>query len=180
MRSAPFAKSLAVVMVLAACSGGSGDGSTSTRATLGAVISATEPTSTTTTTTLPPLELCDAVESFPQIMPARVVAGVPETADVDFDEFTLIAGAINAIRFDEAGAPVLVMIRGALPPRQFTEDHQVIEILDGIPALVGPIGDGYWASAWAVPPGERCDLYSLIFYPPVDEAEVLEVAASVR
>ena len=113
-------------------------------------------------------------------MPDRVVPGVPETADVEFDEFTLIEGAFTASRFDEAGDPVLAVIRGALPPRQFTEEHQVIEVLDGIPALVGPIGDGYWASAWAIPPGDRCDLYSLIFYPPVDEAEVLEVAASVR
>ena len=92
----------------------------------------------------------------------------------------MLSGAFTAIRFDEAGSTVLVMIRGALPPRQFTGESQVVEILDGIPSVVGPIGDGYWAAAWAIPPGERCDLFSLIFYLPVQEAEVVAVTGSIR
>ncbi len=94
-------------------------------------------------------------------MPERVVSGVPDTADVEFDEFTVLAGAFA----------VLVMIRGALPPRQFTGESQADEILDGIPSVVGPIGDGYWAAAGAIPPGERCDFFSIIFYPPVLEVK---------
>ena len=114
------------------------------------------------------------------MLPDRVVDGLPDSSQVAFDEFTVIAGAFSAIQFDEAGELVVVMIRGALPPRQFTDQHEVVEVLDGIPAQVGPIGDGYWAAAWALPPGDRCDLYSLIFYPPVTHEEAVAVAESVK
>jgi len=161
-----------------ACSFGSADDPTTTQVvTVPALITLTE---ATTTTTEPPLSICDAVDSFPEVMPERVVSGLPDASSVPFDEFTLLAGAFTAMRFDASGDPVLVMIRGALPPRQFTEPSEVVEILDGVPSLVGPIGDGFWAAAWAIPPGDRCDLYSLIFYPPISPEEALAVAGSVR
>ena len=175
MRLAPF---LVMLVIASSCSVTSTEPTTSTSFVN---IGRTAPTDgSTTSSTSPPLEICESIERFPQTMPDRVVSGVPETANVDVDEFTVLAGAFTAIRFDEEGLSVLVMIRGALPPRQFTGESQVVEILDGIPSVVGPIGDGYWAAAWAIPPGERCDLYSLIFYPPVDESEVLEVTASIE
>ena len=96
----------------------------------------------------------------------------PTTARTDLE--------LAASLFDAAGDPVLAMIRGALPPRQFTDETEVVEIFERIPAVVGPIGDGFWAAAWAIPPGERCDLFSLIFYPPVESDEVIEVTASLR
>ena len=177
MRSAA---ALMIGLFVAARSFGSSNATTASTVVTLPAFTTTEPPPTTTTTTEPPLEICDPLETFPGILPERVVVGLPETGDVDFDEFTLLEGAFTAMRFDEAGDPVLVMIRGALPPRQFTAESEVVEILDGIPSLVGPIGDGYWAAAWALPPGDRCDLYSLIFYPPTSSEEGLEVIASVR
>ncbi len=168
---------LSIALVVTACSGGAADTTTSSRVTLPALITTTEATSPPSTEA--PLALCPDIETFPRVLPEQVVPGVPETSSVELDEFTLIEGAFTAIRFDADGDPVLVAIRGALPPRQFTADSEVVEILGGIPALVGPIGDGYWAAAWAIPPGDRCDLYSLIFYPPVDRDTAIEVTASV-
>ena len=175
MRSARW---LLLVLVASCSFGDSGDVSTTVQTVpaLPPLPSSTIPT----TTTDPPLAVCPDLQSFPSQLPARVVSGLPDTSEVAFDEFTVIEGTFAALRFDADGQPVMAMIRGALPPRQFTEESQVVEVLDGIPALVGPIGDGYWAAAWAIPPGDRCDLYSLIFYPPVEPSEALSVTASVR
>ena len=175
MRALP----LICVLVFAACSNGTA-GETTTVVTLGSLPTITEATTASTPApTSAELDSCDPPDTLPRVMPDRVVPDMPDPSVVEFDEFTLIAGTHTAMRFDEAGDTVLVIIRGALPPRQFTGESERVEILDGIPALVGPIGDGYWAAAWAIPPGDRCDLYSLIFYPPADADTALEVTASV-
>lgn len=170
---------LLTVLVLVACSGGTGEQPTDT--TVVFVDPIPRPSSSTTTTTEPVevVDLCNAPPFLPRVVPARVVAGVPETSSIEFDEFTVIEGAWTASQFDADGEIVLVLIRGALPPRRFTGDTEAVSILDEIPAVVGPIGDGYWAAAWALPPGDRCDLYSLIFYPPVDVEEITAVVESV-
>ena len=172
---------LALALVAVSCSLTASDEPTPSSLQTLPTLPPTVPTTiATTTSTLPPLELCQEPGSFPTVLPDRVVDGLPDSSQVAFDEFTLIEGAFSAMRFDEVGTLVVVMIRGALPPRQFTGEHQVVHVLEEIPAQVGPIGDGYWAAAWALPPGDRCDLYSLIFYPPVTHEEAVAVTESVR
>jgi len=169
------------LLIVSACSLGNGADGTTTVVTLGSLATITEPTTTTApVTTVAALETCEAPASTPTIMPERVVPEMPDPGTIEFDDFTRIAGTYAAIRFDETGSPVLLMIRGALPPRQFTSDTETVSVLGDIPALVGPIGDGYWAAAWAIPPGDRCDLYSLIFYPPVEPETALGVTESLR
>jgi hypothetical protein len=49
----------------------------------------------------------------------------------------------------------------------------------GIRAVVGPFDDGKWVAAWFEGEGERCDLYTMVFYPPVEPAEVETALASI-
>ncbi|MFZ8942788.1 MAG: hypothetical protein ACO2ZK_12635 [Gemmobacter sp.] len=56
----------------------------------------------------------------------------------------------------------------------------MIEILDGIPAALGPLGDGVWAVAWALSEDEPCDWYSLILYPPTNADEARAAAEGLR
>jgi len=83
------------------------------------------------------------------------------------------------MRNDENGNPVMVLIRGALPPVQFSADIEPITILDGVPAALGPLEDGFWGVAWALSPDDRCDLYSLILYPPTSADQARGVALSL-
>ena len=176
MRTAP---ALIIALVFAACSPGSGDATTTSVVFVEAIPRPTSTSSTSTTVAAEIPDLCAPSTFFPQIVPDSVVAGVPDTADVPIDEFSLIAGTYAASQFDAEGNPVIMMIRGALPPRQFSGETDTVMVLNEIPAVIGSIGDGFWAAAWALPPGERCDLYSLIFYPPVDEASVPAVVESI-
>jgi hypothetical protein len=176
MRSAA---ALLIVLLASAC--GSSDSTpepttaTSPPATSAPSTTTTEP-STTTTEILP---ICEPAGFFPTVLPDRAVDETPDFADVPFDQFTIIPGAWIGMRNDAAGAPVMVLIRGALPPVRFTDDIEPIEILDGVPAALGPLEDRFWAVAWALSPDERCDLYSLIFYPPTSIDEARQVALSL-
>jgi hypothetical protein len=39
-------------------------------------------------------------------------------------------------------------------------------------AVAGPFPDGKWVVAWYEGDGTRCDLYTMVFYPPVAASEV--------
>lgn len=174
MRSAA---ALLIVVLVAGC--GSSDAAsdeTTAAPTLATTAAAASEPSTTTTEIL---SICEPAEFFPALLPERAVDETPDFADVPFDEFTIIPGAWIGMRNDADGSPVMVLIRGALPPVKFTDDIEPIEILDGVPAALGPLEDGFWAVAWALSPDERCDLYSLIFYPPTSIDEARQVALSL-
>jgi len=176
MRSA---LALVCVVWLAACSGGSSTSSTTTSVPATTTTEAPTTTSRASTTTTEVLELCDAPEFFPAVLPAAAVDETPAFEDVPFDQFTVVPGAWIGMRNDESGNPVMVLIRGALPPVQFTEEIEPITILDGAPAALGPLGDGYWAVAFALAPDDRCELYSLVLYPPTSADEARAVALSL-
>lgn len=165
-------------MILAAC-GSSDTPPTTTEAAPAVTSSATTSTTAPSTTTTEVLDLCAPAEFFPAVLPAAAVDETPDFEDVPFDQFTVIPGAWIGMRNDGAGQPVMVLIRGALPPVQFTEDIEPITILDGAPAALGPLPDGFWAVAFALAPDDRCELYSLIFYPPTSADEAREVALSL-
>lgn len=66
---------------------------------------------------------------------------------------------------------MVALIRGSLPPEQWPGRKGEVTI-DGARGVAGPFEDGTWVVAWYEQPGERCDLYMLVFYPPVEPAEV--------
>ena len=148
----------------------------------------TEPAPTTTTVTVPPsttstttdvagLDACDPPHFLPTTLPVRVAATQPESRDIPLDQFTILPGTTIRVWAGASGAPVMVMIRGALPPEKWTGTPERI-IIRGVEAALGPLENGVWAAAWFEGP-DSCDEYSLIFYPPVDAEEARAVAESV-
>lgn len=148
-----------------------------------AVTFATVPSTTTTTTevvaTEPPSVSCDAPAYLPTVLPDRAVPERPDPAEVPIDRFTAIPETGTAIWLDGAGAPVVVVVRGALPPADWAGETEVIEILGDIPAQLGPLEGGHWGVAWAFQRDDQCSWYSLIVYPPTDIDEVRALAAGL-
>lgn len=170
---------LACLLLVAACGSTAAPTTTTTLPPTTAAPSSTTTTTEPLTTTTEVLELCDAPAFFPAVLPAAAVDETPDFADVPFDQFTVIPGAWIGMRNDADANPVMVLIRGALPPVQFTADIEPITILDGVPAALGPLPDGFWAVAFALAPDDRCELYSVILYPPTSADEAREVALSL-
>ncbi|MGH9051605.1 MAG: hypothetical protein ACRDWX_01090 [Acidimicrobiia bacterium] len=128
-------------------------------------------------TTLAELSPCDPAPFVPTHLPDRVAEERPEAATSFVDRFTAIPGTSVGIWADQAGRPVLALVRGALPPERWQQQPEVIEVRD-FRAALGPLSEGVWAVAWFEGPG-RCDDYSLFLYPPTGPEEVRTVAASL-
>ncbi|MGH8935814.1 MAG: hypothetical protein ACRDXD_06065 [Acidimicrobiia bacterium] len=128
-------------------------------------------------TTLAELSPCDPAPFVPTHLPDRVAEERPEAATSFVDRFTAIPGTSVGTWADQAGRPVLALVRGALPPERWHEQPEVIEVRD-FRAALGPLSEGVWAVAWFEGPG-RCDDYSLFLYPPTGPEEVRTVAASL-
>jgi hypothetical protein len=65
----------------------------------------------------------------------------------------------------------IALIRGTLPPVDWPGDKGETSV-DGTAAVVGPHPDGTWVMGWYEEPRDRCDLYTMVFYPPVTPLEV--------
>ncbi len=161
---------LCLAFLLAACGGGS------SVATTTSIVSFPATSAPSTSTSAPPPEPCDPPPFLPTVLPGGINER-PSPSAVPLDTFTLQPGTIVTAWADDAGTPVVVMVRGALPPEQWTAQPEVIEVR-GVDAAVGPLSDGVWAVAWYEGP-DRCDEYSIIFYPPTDAATAKMVAESV-
>jgi hypothetical protein len=146
--------------------------------------------STTTfvsTTTVPP-ETTTTIESLvecPQIpyqvpeLPTRVAGESADLAEIEEDEFTALGGTRSVFWVDAEGHLTVALIRGALPPREWPGEKGEIDIA-GQRAVVGPFEDGIWVAGWFDGDGqERCDLYTMVFYPPIEPDEVETALASI-
>jgi hypothetical protein len=100
---------------------------------------------------------------------------------VELDEFTSIGGTTSILWVDAAGEVAVALIRGTLPPEDWPGERGEVNVA-GLRAVVGPFADGRWVAAWFEEEGsERCDRYTMVFYPPVDSSEVeLSLASIVR
>jgi hypothetical protein len=160
---------LALLLLSTACSPAA---ETSTTA-----ITSTTAASTTTTTTVDLIDACDPPDFLPTVLPARVGTEQPNIPKVPLDQFTTLPGTTIHIWSDDADLPVMVLIRGALPPVKWVDTPEHVTIR-GIDAAFGPLPDGVWGAAWFEGP-DTCDEYSVIFYPPVDVDEARTVAESM-
>lgn len=163
------------MLVLAACAPDA-DPATTSPTTIVIPIPTTT-SSTTTAPTVPPPEACDPPGFLPTILPDRVVDDQPDVSAVPLDAYTLQPGTIVTGWTDDAGNPVLAMVRGALPPTRWTTTPEKVA-LRGTEAALGELGEGIWAVAWFEGP-DRCDEYYLVFYPPTGPDEARAVAASL-
>jgi hypothetical protein len=159
---------IVVFLLLAGCSNGTGE-ETNTTSSL--------PPSTTTvpvsTTTTPPVE-CPSAPYELNFLPQGVGEGELETESLEPDVWTSVAGSRTTFMPRSDGTVAIALIRGTLPPIDWPGDKGEISI-DGTRAAVGPHPDGTWVAGWFEEPGERCDLYTMVFYPPWAPAEVEDV-----
>ncbi|MGA7270590.1 MAG: hypothetical protein WB239_05905 [Acidimicrobiia bacterium] len=105
---------------------------------------------------------------------------VPATGDTpaEPDEFTSIGGTNTTLWVGHGGDPAIALIRGALPPHRFPGEKGEVDVA-GTRAVAGPYPDGRWVVAWYNAPGARCDLYTMVFYPPVSPDEVQQTLAAM-
>ena len=144
-------------------------------------------TSLASTTTAPP-QTTATVESLvecPQIpyqvpeLPNRVAGESADLSAIEEDEFTALGGTRSVFWVDGDGNLTVALIRGALPPREWPGERGEIEIA-GQRAVVGPFGDGLWVAGWFDGDGQdRCDLYTMVFYPPIQADEVETALTSI-
>jgi hypothetical protein len=160
-----------VVVLLAACSG---DVSAETTTT-------TMPTTTTTlsdtTTTSPPPD-CPAAPYELTVLPVGVGDGEFDST-VEPDVWTSVAGTNTTFvpRSDDTVA--IALIRGTLPAVEWPAEKGEVDI-DGTRAVAGPHPDGAWVAGWFEEPGERCDQYTMVFYPPWNPSDVEQVLAGMN
>ena len=159
---------LLLVLILA-CSGAGSDTTTTT----------TGPTTTSlaVTTTAPPLE-CPPPPYELAFLPVGVGSAVLDAEEIEPDVWTSVPGS-SATLWGRDDAVAIALIRGALPAVEWPGDKGAVTI-DGTPGVVGPHPDGTWVAGWFEAPGERCDLYTMVFYPPVADEDVEQTLAGMN
>jgi hypothetical protein len=169
MRRSPLTV-IGLALLLWACAGGP--------ATTTAAVTTTTPATTTTGDTVPPLVECPPVPYSVHRLPERATGRPTDPGAIELDEYTSIGGTRSDLWVDAADRVVVALVRGTLPPREWPGDKGEVDIA-GTRAVVGPFDDGSWVAAWYQGEGERCDRYTMIFYPPVQPSEVELTLASI-
>jgi hypothetical protein len=165
-----------LAVLVAACSGEASPFTTVT-ATPMTTVATTTTTSSTVTTTLPTIEACADIPYRPLVVPERVAGSDTDPADVGDDPYTTIPGTTIQLWVDVDSEPVMVLIRGSLPLESWAGPTARVEVVREDAAL-GPLSGDRWAVAW-FESEDRCDLYTLVLYPPTSADEALEVAESL-
>lgn len=155
---------LAGLLLVAACSGTGSEATT----TSSEAVSTTSIVASTTTET--PVE-CPAPPYEFEYLPFGVGEGELIAAEIEPDVWTSVPGSHTTFvpRSDDTIA--LALIRGTLPAVDWPAEKGEVDI-DGTRGVVGPHPDGTWVAGWFEAPGERCDLYTMVFYPPWAPADV--------
>jgi hypothetical protein len=106
-------------------------------------------------------------------LPLGVGQGELDTDTLDPDVWTSVPGTNTTFvpRSDDTVA--IALIRGTLPAVDWPGEKGEV-FIDGTRAAVGPHPDGTWVAGWFEQPRERCDLYTMVFYPPWDPNDVAE------
>ena len=163
-----------VVALLAACSGDMSAGSTSLAPTT--VASTTAGSSPPTTD--PPVE-CPPAPYQLDSLPFGVGSDTLDPEEIEPDVWTSVGGTSTTFFGRDDGTVAIALIRGTLPAVDWPGEKGEVSI-DGTRGVAGPHPDGTWAVGWYEEPGERCNLYSMIFYPPVSPPDVQETIAGMN
>jgi hypothetical protein len=153
----PLPALLSMLLAIAACTGTTTETTTTT-------VPSTTTTVESTTTTEPPIE-CPRAPYELEALPFGVGEGDIPSEEIEPDVWTSVPGTHTTFipRSDDTLA--VALIRGTLPPVDWPAEKGEVDI-DGTPAVVGPHPDGTWVAGWFEEPRERCDLYTMVFYPP--------------
>ncbi|HZD23528.1 MAG TPA: hypothetical protein VE569_09025 [Acidimicrobiia bacterium] len=153
------------VLIFAACVGGDAGGTTSAPPQTMTTVPVTGTTEPPTECPAPPYELTS--------VPVGVGEGEIDTT-VEPDVWTSVPGSSATLIPRSDNTVAIALIRGTLPPVDWPGEKGEISI-DGTRAAVGPHLDGTWVAGWFEEPGERCDLYTMVFYPPWNPSDVEDV-----
>jgi len=135
-------------------------------------VSTTNVVPTASTSTLAPLVECPPHEYRVTALPTRVTGSPADLGEIELDQFTSIGGTRSVFWLTADGEVAIALVRGTLPPEEWPGERGQIEVA-GTDAVVGPFADGKWVAAWFEGDGsDRCDLYTMVFYPPVEGFEV--------
>lgn len=157
---------VAGLILVTACGGESG-ATVSTEETIETTTTTTPPS---TTTTVPPVD-CPPAPYELTFIPADIGAGQLDTNALEPDVWTSQPGSNTTFYPRADDTPGIAVVRGTLPAVDWPAEKGETSI-DGTRAAVGPHPDGTWVAGWYEAPGERCDLYTMVFYPPWNPADV--------
>lgn len=160
-------KRLAVLVVLLAACSGAADPTTTTT-----VVTTT--TTVPTTTTTESLRPCPPAPYRLDFVPITVGTDEIDPLTVEPDVWTSVGGTRTTFYGRNDGSVAIALIRGTLPARDWPAEKGEV-FVDGTRAVVGPHPDGTWVMGWYNEPAERCDLYTMVFYPPWAPKEVEQV-----
>lgn len=153
-----------MAMALAACGSGAGSSTTTmSPAVTTTIVGETTATETQAECPAPPYEL--------EFLPTGVGTGILDPDEIEMDVWTSVGGSQTSFYGREDGTVAIAVIRGTLPPVDWPAEKGEV-FIDGTRAVVGPHPDGSWVAGWYEEPRERCDLYTMVFYPPVLSTDV--------
>jgi hypothetical protein len=107
-------------------------------------------------------------------LPAGIGEGELNSDEVPLDVWTSVAGSKTTFIPRNDDTVAIALIRGTLPAVDWPGEKGEV-FIDGTRAAVGPHPDGTWVAGWFEQPGERCDLYTMVFYPPWNPSDVESV-----
>jgi hypothetical protein len=138
----------------------------------------TTTTEGTTTTTAPEVRICPAPPYEIGFLPLGVGHEDFDPSAIEPDVWTSVGGTNTQLLGRADGSESIALIRGALPAVDWPGEKGIVEI-DGVDAAVGAHPDGTWVAGWYLEPAERCDLYTMVFYPPWNPRDVEQVLLSM-
>lgn len=163
-RSLPF-----LLLLILACAD-AGSATTTTAA-------ATTTITLATSTTAPPVE-CPPPPYELGSLPVGVGTSVLDAGEIEPDVWTSVPGS-SATLWGRDEDVAIALIRGTLPAVEWPGDRGEVSI-DGTRGVAGPHPDGTWVAGWFEAPGERCDLYTMVFYTPVAPQDVEQTLAGMN
>lgn len=161
-----------LLLVVAACTGAAETTTTTT-----APLQTTMTTMADTTTTTRPVE-CAPPPYVVEVLPEKVAPTVVDPEDLERNDYLEVAGTSSTFWLDDGGNLAVALIRGTLPLEEWPGERGEV-VIDGARAVAGPLEDGSWVVGWFEQPGERCDLFTMVFLPPIEPAEVEATLASM-
>ena len=133
---------------------------------------------TTTTTRAPAVDECPPAPYQVDFLPINVNGAGFDPSGVEPDAWTSVGGTQTTFYGRSDGTVAIGLIRGSLPAIDWPGEKGEVEI-NGVRAAVGPHTDGTWVAGWFLDPGARCDLYTMVFYPPWNPQDVQAVLLSM-
>lgn len=161
-----------ILLALGACASGTADDSTTTSAV------ATTTSIGETTTTETPID-CPAAPYELSFVPTGVGTATLDPDSIEMDVWTSVGGSQTRFFGRGDGTVAIALIRGTLPAVEWPAERGEV-FIDGTRGVVGPHPDGSWVAGWYEAPGERCDQYTMVFYPPVASPDVEAVLAGMN